>query len=321
MLTQCVLFIGTILDPRVAKAFLPQDRAQALSTLAFLARTRETSPAILVQRLLGHMAATTAVLQCARLHRHQQLWLLRTFHPLTQSQTSRLTPPQHVRNSLVWWTDISNLCQGIPFQPPTPCISATTDASLQGWGTHLGHLSVGDHWPLNQHLPHISVLELSAIFLALLFCLPIVQGSVVSIFTDNSTALSYINHQGGTLSHTLCHLSLQLWEWCQQHNVFIVATHVPGVQNTRAVCLSAELHQDRTGRSIGLTSSQSSRRGVTRISMLLPPETTRNASCSVAGGSRPPVTRERSPHSMDGKTLISVPPNPSDTLSCTQTGT
>lgn len=205
--TQRVQFIGAILDTRLVKAFLPQDSARTLTALASQVHTQPKSTAPLIHKLLDHMAATTVILHFAKLHMHPlQLWFLRTFHPVSHPQNLKLTPPHRV---CTWWMNIDSLCQGVQFLPPNPSISIMTDASLQGWGVHLGTLSVGDRLPLSPNLQHINVLELSAIFLALFTFLLMVQGSVVSIFTDNSTALSYINRQW--ISRTLCRLALQLW--------------------------------------------------------------------------------------------------------------
>lgn len=99
-------------------------------------------------------------------------------------------------------------------------------------------LSVGGNWSSGSRLPHINVLELSAVFLPLTSFLPLLQGKVVSILTDNSTAVCYINRQGGTVSQTLCRLALRMWTWCQAHKIFLIATHVPGLQNVWTDSLS-----------------------------------------------------------------------------------
>ena len=50
---------------------------------------------------------------------------------------------------------------------------------------------------------------------------------------DNSTAVVYINNQGGTVSKTLVTLTKDLWMWCLERNIHIQAQHLPGVLNYR----------------------------------------------------------------------------------------
>ena len=44
-------------------------------------------------------------------------------------------------------------------------------------------------------------------------------------------SVAYINHKGGAHSPELLQVALQLWNWCIQHNLFIIAYHVPGKTN------------------------------------------------------------------------------------------
>ena len=51
---------------------------------------------------------------------------------------------------------------------------------------------------------HINLLELRALRLTLLRLAPHLKDRVVKLECDNSTAVSYLNKQGGTRSLTLC---------------------------------------------------------------------------------------------------------------------
>ena len=51
---------------------------------------------------------------------------------------------------------------------------------------------------------------------------------------DNSTAVAYVNHKGETRSSELVDLALQLWNWCIQNDLYIIAHHVPRKLNTLA---------------------------------------------------------------------------------------
>ena len=51
---------------------------------------------------------------------------------------------------------------------------------------------------------------------------------------------------GGTRSRFLCSLSLQVWEYCLAHNIWIKAVYLPGSDNSRADSLSRDFtdHHD-----------------------------------------------------------------------------
>ena len=51
---------------------------------------------------------------------------------------------------------------------------------------------------------------------------------------DNTTALTYINKLGGTVSPELNLLTKQLWLWCLERNISLQATHLAGAQNITA---------------------------------------------------------------------------------------
>ena len=59
---------------------------------------------------------------------------------------------------------------------------------------------------------------------------------------DNTTAIAYLNHMGGTRSQSLAQCALQLWQWCLQRGITISAEHLPGVKNIKADVESRTLH-------------------------------------------------------------------------------
>ncbi len=56
-------------------------------------------------------------------------------------------------------------------------------------------------------------------------------GLSVLLKMDNTTAVAYVNNQGGTVSRELVRLSKELWTWCLQRNITIKAQHLPGRLN------------------------------------------------------------------------------------------
>lgn len=165
-----------------------------------------------------------------------QLWFLRSFRLGTDDQMKPLCPPPDVKSSLHWWTDVETLTRGVPLSPHCPRVTLTTDASLWGWGAHLQDSCIGGQWTDVLRSRHINYLELLAIFSPGIRVK--LQGQAVQILLDNTTAVCYLNRQGGVVSRSLCHLALQIWDFCVAHRITPVATHLPGVENTIADALS-----------------------------------------------------------------------------------
>ena len=51
---------------------------------------------------------------------------------------------------------------------------------------------------------------------------------------DNTTAVAYINKKGGTISASCNKLAKDIWNWAKGQDIWISASHVPGVKNTTA---------------------------------------------------------------------------------------
>ena len=85
---------------------------------------------------------------------------------------------------------------------PTPDIDYViyTDASESGWGAHDDINSIRGRWSDDEIHYHINILELLAIELALKAFLKDSNKKHVRIFSDSTTAVTYINRQGGIKS-------------------------------------------------------------------------------------------------------------------------
>merc|ERR1712074_235830 len=86
----------------------------------------------------------------------------------------------------------------------------------------------------------INRLELAAVQLALTHFAQQLRGLGVLIRSDNTTVCSYLNKKGGTRSQTLCQQTIDLWDWCINHQIELIAMHVPGVDNVLADALSRQ---------------------------------------------------------------------------------
>ena len=242
--SQDLVYVGGRFRTDLGRVFLPQDRKEALiRAVSSFARVGWYHPARRWLQVLGLMAATIATVPFARLNMRPMQWYLRRQWSASKGLTAKVKFPSELLSCCRWWTESSNLSSGREFVPPSHTVVVTTDASNEGWGGHAnletesGPLFSGI-WTQKERHCHINVLELRAIRLTLQLLTPSVAAKSVLVECDNTTAVSYLNKQGGTHSEILYKESLLLYTWAQSHQVRLRAIHRPGVDNELADFLS-----------------------------------------------------------------------------------
>ena len=133
--------------------------------------------------------------------------------------------------------------RGPDLHPKDHSIQLLTDASNEGWGTHLEQTSTKGLWSDKEKRLHINVLELKAVSLALRSFKDQCQNQTVLVAMDNSTVVAYINKQGGTHSAEMCALLWKIVTWCHHYQITLKARHIPGclnVSSCRSICHSSE---------------------------------------------------------------------------------
>ena len=85
---------------------------------------------------------------------------------------------------------------GQPLHPLKHALQIFTDASKEGWGTHLNEHTARGTWSLPESKAHINYLELKAVFLVLKEFQDLCLNTTVLIATDNTTVVAYINKEG-----------------------------------------------------------------------------------------------------------------------------
>lgn len=80
---------------------------------------------------------------------------------------------------------------------------------------------------------NINVLELKAILFGLASLVK-ERNLAVRIWTDNATAVSYVNKKGGVKSPLCLEVAHKIWNLAESNNLRLRAAHIPGVQNTLA---------------------------------------------------------------------------------------
>lgn len=109
----------------------------------------------------------------------------------------------------------------------SPDLDFFSDTSDVGWGALLGNLDVSGKWSSEEKEMHINMKELKANFLGIQhFAMQVHKTTVVH--ADNTTALAYIKHQGGTHSFSLCEVVKNLLCWADLNQTRLVIRFIQG---------------------------------------------------------------------------------------------
>jgi len=95
-------------------------------------------------------------------------------------------------------------------------------------------VTTGGRWTPSEADLHINYLELMAAFLALQSFTKDLNNIGVLVRMDNRTAIAQVNKMGGPTLSPLCHLALEIWEWCQARSITPHAEYLPGEDNSTA---------------------------------------------------------------------------------------
>ena len=190
-------------------------------------------PAHKFLRLLGLMARFIDLVPLARLHmRPLQLYFLSFWRPYKDSLEAHIPIRDPLLQHAHWWLMKDNIFRGTPLHIPSEVV-LWTDASLTGWGAHMGNHQASGIWTAQQQTWHINMLEMKAVELALHQFKRQLQGKAVLLRCDNSTVVAYINKQGGgeKKSLPLCRLTWDVYQWAKQRAICLRAAHIPGKRN------------------------------------------------------------------------------------------
>ena len=87
--------------------------------------------------LIGLLTATEKQVHLGRLHMRPIQWHLKNNWRVPESLEKVIPIPRSMHPHLQWWLEEDNVLQGQPLHPIKHALQIFTDASKEGWGTHL----------------------------------------------------------------------------------------------------------------------------------------------------------------------------------------
>ncbi|KAI2668352.1 Transposon Ty3-G Gag-Pol polyprotein [Labeo rohita] len=229
--SQSTTYLGVVWDSTTMQARLSPARIESILTAVKRVKLGQSLTVKQFQQLLGLMAAASNVIPFGLLYMRPLQWWLKT---------KGFSPGKSISHDQGHAALPTCLGHGPVLGAPCRRVTLATDASLTGWGAVMsGHPARG-LWS-GRHLTwHINCLEMLAVFLALKHFLPDLRDRHVLVRTDNTSVVSYINHQGGLRSRPLYKLAHQILVWSQGKLLSLRAVYVPGHLNLGADILSRQ---------------------------------------------------------------------------------
>ena len=236
--SQSLLHVGFIWDTVNYTVSIPHDKVKGLKALCFHALSRPPSLRFLA-RIIGTIDSFKFGCPIAPLHyRSLQQDLIKHLTP-DPNWNSLLSLSSSAIADLRWWLECDLDLRPSPLASFSPTHQIETDASLEGWGAYQNSSSFTQgRWSSSDSKLHINRLEHKAVILAIKSFFPGYNNTSLLVLCDNTPTVSYINHMGGTKSRNLCSLSLELWDYCLSHNIWLKAVYFRGTENFRADSLS-----------------------------------------------------------------------------------
>ena len=109
-----------------------------------------------------------------------------------------------------------------------------SDASNLGWGATVADQFASGVWLEGEVSLSINQRELLAIERGLRALCACLEGRVVAVFSDNTTAVACLRRQGGTLSPALNAVAQRILRWAERLNINLMPPFVPGRNNVVA---------------------------------------------------------------------------------------
>ena len=235
--TQQLIYLGVILDSTAFRASPALKRVEKFLSIGDVFLSCVSQPVSSWLELLGVLSSMIQLVPGGRLRmRSFQLTLRRQWDQIDQSQLVEWSPI--IQDDLSWWLDRDRLVLGVSLEQVSPQLELWFDASDVGWGAHLDEQVASGLWAPEDVERSINARELLAIERALKWFAPLLAGSSVAVFADNSTAVSYLRNQGGTRSSFLNSIAQRILRWAEDLSVVISPQFIMGKHNVLADALS-----------------------------------------------------------------------------------
>ena len=241
--TQILKHLGFYINTRKMILTLPKDKVRELKREATALWTSTTTTIRRLASFIGKAQAAMLAVLPARLQTRHLVACKDRALASGLDWSSNIQLSKEALNDIGWWRDHLQSWTGQSFLPQIPEVDLFTDASDWGWGIVLPNKVISHPWSPQESQQSINWRELRTVLHAV--HLPQIQGKVIQIHSDSTTALAYVTKFGGTRSTLLMDLARQIWTHCLQTGTRVMTSFIrsednPADRPSRALWLQTE---------------------------------------------------------------------------------
>lgn len=251
-----VRYLGLIINSSKMSIQIPKEREVKVIKICKALMNASNSTIHDLSVLIGNLVACIPAVPYCRLYMKQLEYEKVTALKLNKFKyDAKMSLSSKALEDLQWWIDnlpsASKCFHEKPFD-----LTINTDASLVAYGACSNGRRVTGLWSAYQKNLHINVLELLAIYYALL-ALKLERDQRILLRVDNTTAIAYVNNYGGMGNYQCHEVAKAIWQWCEARRIYIKATYIASKLNTEADHLSRLDMTDQSDFSLGHSYYQS----------------------------------------------------------------
>lgn len=236
-------FLGFVFNTESLTISLPLEKrdniAQLVAKFSDLPRCtiREFS------QLIGVLVAACPAIRYGWLYtkileRQKYLFLLKNY-----DYDTKINLPEIILKDLIWWSQ-NIYTASCPMRTLSYKKAIYTDASLTGWGAFCEGRRANGNWKDYERNLHINFLELLAVLFGLKSFARDDHDCAILLRIDNTTAISYVNRQGGIQYPHLNEVAREIWQWCENRNIWLFASYINSKDNKEADEESRKVNPD-----------------------------------------------------------------------------
>lgn len=231
--TRCK-FLGNIYDSKEMVIELPVEKQKKVKSKIDTFSVMRQCKIRDFASFIGTLSACCLTLKYGRVYMRsfeRERYLALDYNSNNFEAKMRLSP--NLREDFDWWdkhiTNVKNQIRNLD-----PSIEIFSDAFSSGWGAFCNKSRVNSHWNADERNQHINYLELLAAWFGLKCFAKDLKDCDILLRIDNTTAIAYINKNGGVRFPKLAKIAKQIWQWCEARNLWIFASYIASKDNIEA---------------------------------------------------------------------------------------
>lgn len=227
-------FLGMIINTQDWQIELPGEKRIKIKSLVLSFMNKNKCKIRDLAQLVGFLVAACPAVEYSWMN-YKELervkYLALNFHDGNYEKTIKL--PHSILEDLKWWYN-HVMIYNSPIRSFQYIREIFSDSSKSGWGAYCNLEMTHGFWTEIEGQKHINYLELLAAFLGLKCFAAELHTCQVLLRIDNTTAIAYINKQGGIQFPELNAIAKDIWRWCEMRKIWVFAEYISSKDNVEA---------------------------------------------------------------------------------------